>query len=77
MSVEGALARLGTHGFHGALEPIEGAVWRVERNKPTGVKGEKEWVVDFLIKYVRPDKIDGCYLPFLSGGQPIWNECFL
>jgi len=38
---------------HGALEPVEGCVWRVER------KGR----VDFLCKYVRPDKIDGKYLP--------------
>lgn len=37
---------------HGALEPVEGAIWRVER------KGE----VDFLCKYVRSDKIDGKYL---------------
>jgi hypothetical protein len=38
--------------FHGAQDPIEGAVWRVER------KGE----VDFLAKYVRPDYIPGKYL---------------
>lgn len=37
--------------FHGALDPIEGAVWRVER------KG----AVDFLAKWVRPDKVDGTY----------------
>lgn len=37
---------------HGAIEPVEGAIWRVER------KGE----VDFLCKYVRPDKVDGKYL---------------
>jgi hypothetical protein len=37
---------------HGALEPVEGAVWRVER------KG----AVDFLVKYVRPSKEDGKYL---------------
>jgi hypothetical protein len=37
---------------HGALEPVEGAVWRVERN------GD----VDFLVKYVRPSKQDGIYL---------------
>ena len=49
-----------TYGFHGALDPVEGAVWRVER------KG----VVDFLVKYVRPDKVDGCYL---SDDNPIYN----
>lgn len=37
---------------HGAIDPVEGAVWRIER------KGK----VDFLCKYVRPDKIDGKYL---------------
>lgn len=37
---------------HGALEPVEGAIWRVER------KGK----VDFLVKYVRPSKQDGKYL---------------
>ena len=52
VSVEEALAHLGEFGFHGATEEIEGAVWRVER------KG----VVDYLCKYVRPNKIDGKYL---------------
>ena len=54
---------LGTHGHHGALDPAEGAVWRVERRG----------VVDFLGKYVRPEKIDGKYLPELSGEEPVWN----
>lgn len=48
---------------HGAVDPVEGAVWRVER------KG----VADFLGKWVRPDKIDGCYLPEVSGKEPVWN----
>ena len=39
-----------------ALDPVEGAVWRCER----------QGAVDFLGKYVRPDKIDGKYLPELS-----------
>jgi len=51
------------NGFHGAIDKVEGAVWRVER------KGK----VDFLGKFVRPDKADGCYLPELSGQQAIWN----
>lgn len=42
---------LGECGHHGALEPAEGAVWRVER----------EGVVDMLAKYVRADKQDGKY----------------
>jgi hypothetical protein len=43
IDVEEAMKRLGTHGFHGALDETEGAVWRIEN------KGE----VDFLCKYVR------------------------
>jgi hypothetical protein len=66
LSVEEALARLGPHGFHGATETIEGAVWRVE------AKGK----VEFLAKYVRPDKIDGKYLPGVEGNvtgdEPVW-----
>lgn len=58
-----ALNRLDTYGFHGALDPVEGAVWRIER------KG----VVDFIVKYVRPDKADGFYLPEISGKEPVWN----
>lgn len=49
-------------GLHGAMEGVEGAVWRVER----------EGRVDFLAKYVRSGKIDGKYLPEVSGGEPIW-----
>jgi hypothetical protein len=41
----------------------EGVVYRVER------KGK----VDFLTKWVRPDKVDGKYLPEVSGEEPIWN----
>src|SRR5262245_33513505 len=48
---------------HGALDPVEGAVWRVERRG----------AVDFVAKWVRTDKIDGCYLPDISGKEPIWN----
>jgi hypothetical protein len=48
---------------HGALDPVEGAIWRVERlNK-----------VKFLVKYVRKDKQDGIYLPERSGKDPIWH----
>jgi hypothetical protein len=61
-SVEDALYALETSG-HGATDPVEGAVWRVERN------GE----VDFLAKYVRPDKRDGLYLPEISGEPAVWQ----
>ena len=65
--VDDMMARLGKgisfYGHHKALDPVEGAVWRVER------KGQ----VDFLAKYVRPDKVDGHYLPEISGDEAIWN----
>lgn len=51
LSIESALTMLEVSG-HGATETVEGAIWRVER------KGK----VDFLCKYVRPDKVDGKYL---------------
>lgn len=64
VALDWVIKRLEPSG-HGALEKIEGAVWRVERS------GE----VDYLAKYVRPDKVDGCYL--VKDGQqlePTWNE---
>lgn len=51
-----------TYGHHGALEPVEGAVWRVER----------EGKVDFLGKYVRQFKEDGKYFNE-DRDQLIWN----
>jgi hypothetical protein len=48
---------------HGAVDPVEGAIWRVER------KGE----VDFLTKYVRHDKEDGKYFPENNNGITTWN----
>ena len=62
-SIDHALHALGEYGRHGALDPVEGAVWRVER------KGK----VDFLGKYVRPGKVDGCYLESITGGEPVYN----
>ncbi len=75
LSVENALKALGKFGFHGALDEIEGAVWRVERNELIDKRkgGERRWIVDFLVKFVRPDKTDGNYLPELSGESEIWN----
>lgn len=69
-----AQSRRTEFGFHGALEPVEGAVWRVERNElihPS--RGERKLGVDFLVKYVRPDKSDGKYLSDVSGQLDIWN----
>lgn len=62
VSIEAVLEALGPNGFHGAIDPVEGAVWRVER----------EGRVDFLAKYVRHDKIDGKYFAQITGGAPRW-----
>lgn len=64
VSIQAATETMGEFGKHGALDPVEGCVWRVER------KGK----VDFLVKYVRPDKMDGKYLESQTGKGPIWNE---
>ncbi len=61
LQVAPAMATLGTYGFHGALDPVEGVVWRVEH------RGK----VDFLAKFVRPDKVDGLYLE--KGAPIVWN----
>lgn len=63
MSIKDAMKRIKQSG-HGALDPVEGVVWRVERRG----------VVDYLVKYVRPNKIDGLYLESLTGKAPIMNS---
>jgi hypothetical protein len=63
MSIDAALTKLGTSGSYGALDEPEGAVWRVERDGK----------VDFLCKFVRPEKIDGKYLDSVTGLEPVWN----
>lgn len=75
LSIADALRLLNKYGFHGALDEVEGAVWRVERNLPIEPRkqSERKWRVDFLTKYVRPEKKDGSYLPELSGNEVIWN----
>lgn len=75
LSIEAAIKSLGERGFHGACDRVEGAVWRVERDvlADPGKGGERKRLVDFLVKYVRPDKLDGCYLPELSGAEAVWN----
>lgn len=61
-SVEAMIEAIRTSG-HGAIDPVEGAVWRVERRG----------AVDFLAKFVVQDKVDGKYLPELNGGTTVWN----
>jgi len=75
VSIEDAMLALGEYGKHGALDPIEGAMWRVERNELISPRdgGERRVVVDFLAKYVRPDKADGTYLESVTGGPAVLN----
>lgn len=58
-----ALERLGARGHHGALDPVEGAVWRVEE------AGQ----VRYVAKFVRPGKVDGALLPEATGRPALWN----
>lgn len=62
ISVEDAMARLG-NGKHGAIDKVEGVIYRVERNGK----------VDFLTKHVRHDKENGIYFPEQNNGVLITN----
>ncbi|MDF2189299.1 RNA ligase family protein [Paraflavitalea sp. CAU 1676] len=65
-SIEAACEAIKVSG-HGALDPVEGAIWRVER------RGK----VDFLTKFVHHFKQDGNYLPEKNGtDKPIYNVYF-
>jgi hypothetical protein len=58
-------------GGHGNQDPVEGAVWRIERHHP-----RQQPRVDFLVQWVRPDKPDRHYLPHhVPGGRSYatWN----
>lgn len=63
-SIDKALRLLGPCGRYGAEDLAEGLVYRVERHTKKGPPK-----VDFLAKYVRGSKEDGCYLK----GEPEWN----
>jgi len=61
IGIEEVMKKLGDYGFHGAIDKIEGAVWRVECvSNPQNKKKPRH--VEFLCKYVRADKEDGIYL---------------
>lgn len=65
LAVDEADRRLGRHGRHGAIDPAEGVVYRVERRGcPVA-----------LAKYVRAGKVDGLYLPERTGEPARWNTC--
>lgn len=63
LAIEAALARLGPHGFHGAIDPAEGLVWRVEA----------AGTVAAVAKFVRAGKEDGRYLADHTGKAPVAN----
>lgn len=75
LAVADAMQALGEHGKHGARDPIEGIIYRVERNQiVSGTQGNvRTWQVDFLAKYVRPEKVDGLYLEGVTGHPAVWN----
>lgn len=62
LPIDAMLPLIETSG-HGAVDPVEGAVWRVER------KGR----VLFMVKWVRPDKVDGKYLSGVTGHPDVWH----
>lgn len=64
-SVESMIKAICKSG-HGALDEVEGAIWRVER------KGK----VDFLCKYVHHHKQDGKYFAEVTGQGEVWN-CYI
>lgn len=65
ISIKDALSRLNKK-HHGAMDEIEGCIWRVERKDK----------VDFLAKFVRPNKEDGIYFQEKTGKDPVWNFKF-
>ena len=67
LSIEAVMERLRGGGSHGAVDPVEGAVWRMERRVGAGMR------VEFLAKYVRTDKVDGSLLPENTGRPAVWN----
>lgn len=68
LTTDAAMALQGA-GRYGELDAPEGAVWRVETYR----RGSDCREVDFLAKYVRPDKRDGAYLESVSGRPAVWN----
>jgi len=76
VSIEKALEYI-SKSEHGAIDPVEGGIWRVERNKIINQStGERRHVVDYLVKYVRPNKKDGIYLSGISGKPDVFNKIY-
>jgi hypothetical protein len=62
LSISEALKAIEISG-HGAIDEVEGAVWRVERHGK----------VEFLCKFVKHSKTDGKYLDAVTGEGCVWN----
>lgn len=74
ISINNAIELLEKENNFNALDKREGIVYRIERNAITNKQtGERKLMVDFLVKYVRPEKKDGIYLPEISGKDIVWN----
>ena len=74
LSVEEAMKKLGKFGFHGATDEVEGVMYRIElTHDPRNHKKPRQ--VEFMCKYVRPEKKDGIYLMDENGKElpPIFN----
>ncbi len=63
ISVADSLKKLGKYGHHGAIDEVEGLIYRLEKNGN----------VEFLCKFVKHDKIDGKYLESETGKDAVWN----
>jgi ATP-dependent RNA circularization protein (DNA/RNA ligase family) len=59
-----ALDLLGEYGHHGATDPAEGVIYRLEQENR----------VLMLAKYVRHTKQDGLYLADHTGLEEVWNS---
>lgn len=64
MAIDAACTLLGARGKHGAIDPPEGLVYRVERAGRVVV----------VATWVRPDKVDGCYLPENTGKEASYHR---
>lgn len=59
-----------------ALELLERNHWQCDKTEGVVYRVERKGKVDFLAKYVKPDKVDGIYLPGVYGnetGAEVWN----
>lgn len=63
IAIVDAVAKLGPHGLHGAIDPPEGLIFRVERDDH----------VVAVAKWVRPEKVDGSLLPENSGAPALYH----